>query len=99
MTAYRETERVCACCGTTKTFLALASTSAFGSPDLDLRPPPPARHTLGESIEECSNCGYCAPDVSAMHGAAQEIVKTAEYRALTPPSLAGLQHFLSLLRG
>jgi hypothetical protein len=39
MTTLFEVDRACAVCGQESRQLSLTSTSAFGAPDLDLRPP------------------------------------------------------------
>lgn len=50
--------RTCALCGQSSEHLVLGSTNAFGSPDLDLRPPEMRRSTMEQWIEECPHCGY-----------------------------------------
>jgi hypothetical protein len=40
------------------------STNAFGSPDLDLRPPEMQRSTMNCWVQSCPSCGYCAGDLS-----------------------------------
>ena len=81
----------CAHCGASNTVLGLSSTNAFGSMDLDMRPPPMERDTLAQQIHECTACGYCAPrlDVPA---AAHEALQGSAYHAIlvdeTLPRLA-----------
>jgi hypothetical protein len=36
------------------------STNAFGSSDLDLRPPEMQRSTIWSWVQQCPECGYCA---------------------------------------
>lgn len=55
---------ICSVCGTVSTQSKLASTSAFGSPDLDLRPPEMKRSTMWAWLEECPECGYVASSLS-----------------------------------
>jgi uncharacterized protein (DUF2225 family) len=64
MTTIYPTQVTCAQCGTETEFMEVGSTSIFGSPDLDLRPAPLARHNLSYQVQQCPNCGYCAVDVS-----------------------------------
>lgn len=54
----------CAVCGSVHQYRVLASTNAFGSPDLDLRPPEMQRSTMNVWIQECPDCGYISEDVS-----------------------------------
>lgn len=51
----------CACCGHRFDTMAIGSTNAFGSMDLDMRPPPMQRDTLAHDIEECPQCHACLP--------------------------------------
>lgn len=81
MTTFANVQRTCAVCGHTAEHTVLMSTSAFGAPDLDTRPPPLARLTLPMQIQACPACGYCAPDVSeALPEAAAEVARP-EYQA------------------
>lgn len=64
MTTIYPTQVTCAQCGTENEFMEVGSTSVFGSPDLDLRPAPLARHNLSYEVQQCPNCGYCAADIS-----------------------------------
>ena len=81
MTTFANVERTCAVCGHTDEHTVLMSTSVFGAPDLDTRPPPLARLTLPMQIQCCPVCGYCAPNVSeALPEAAAEVARP-EYQA------------------
>jgi len=71
----------CGHCGARNEVVELASTSAFGSMDLDLRPPGPQRHTLAQQIQHCHACGYCAPDIEE-RPALGERVESYGYRAI-----------------
>ena len=42
----------------------MGSTNAFGSPDLDLRPPEMERSTMNVWIQECENCHYVSLNLS-----------------------------------
>jgi hypothetical protein len=54
----------CANCGKSSEQTVLESTNAFGSPDLDLRPPEMQRSTMETWLQLCPSCGYCAPDIT-----------------------------------
>lgn len=62
-TLFNETA-TCNVCGTDNEITSLGSTNAFGSPDLDLRPPEMQRSTMGFWVNECRGCGYVAADLS-----------------------------------
>jgi hypothetical protein len=68
MTTLESETVACAHCGTLNTVQVIASTNAFGSMDLDMRPPPGARHTLAQQIHQCSGCGFCSPDLAGAVG-------------------------------
>ena len=55
----------CGVCETTSTMLVLLSSSLFGVPDLDNRPPPMARFDNDMYVQCCPNCGYCAENLQA----------------------------------
>jgi hypothetical protein len=76
-------ERVtCAHCGAVNEVCLIASTSAFGPMDLDMRSPPPARHTLGQQIRQCQACLFCSPDLANAQGVDRGPVGSAPYRLL-----------------
>lgn len=62
MTTYAETTLTCPACGNTDAYTALMSTNAFGSADLDLRPPPMERHTMRTWVRRCPKCSCCFAD-------------------------------------
>lgn len=70
MTTYFPTSVVCSRCGVTSAQQILGSTTSFGRPDLDGRPPPPRRNTMGAWLQECANCLFVAQDLSI--GTAEE---------------------------
>lgn len=72
----------CPVCGTLNEFGALASTSSFGSPDLDLRPPELSRSSMRAWVHECSDCGYVSGDISWITEGAPEIVRSDRYQDL-----------------
>ncbi|MBU06018.1 MAG: hypothetical protein CL877_08750 [Dehalococcoidales bacterium] len=53
MTTIRDEEQICAMCGAKSTHRGIMSTNAFGSPDLDLRPPEMERSTMGSILRGC----------------------------------------------
>jgi uncharacterized protein (DUF2225 family) len=78
-TAVEKTKK-CAVCGKTSKHMVITSTSAFGSPDLDTRPPEPKRSSIVWWIQSCPSCGYCAPDISEHIEKACEVVRSDPYR-------------------
>jgi len=68
MTTYEPQTVTCANCGQTSEHQVLASTNAFGSPDLDLRPPEMRRSTMRFWVQKCPHCGYIASDISELTG-------------------------------
>lgn len=65
MTTYFQTTARCSHCNTESSHTVLGSTNAFGSADLDLRPPEMQRSTMRAWLQQCPSCGYVAPDLSA----------------------------------
>jgi hypothetical protein len=59
VTTTSEVDVRCAVCGTLSRQRRIDSTSAFGPPDLDLRPNGPARWALPFRVQRCRSCGYC----------------------------------------
>ncbi len=80
MTDMAPVEMRCALCGHEETVHVLLSTNQFGSPDLDLRPPPMARDTLEYCMHQCSGCGFVSPDLTEADREARGIVKSPEYQ-------------------
>ena len=64
MTTFFRQEVKCANCHKSSEHQALGSTNAFGSPDLDLRPPEMQRSTMSAWLQQCPHCGYVAPKLS-----------------------------------
>lgn len=79
MSTFRKTIRHCAICGKEVKCLVINSTNAFGSPDLDLRPPPMQRSTMPFWIQKCPSCGYVAPDISVYEETEKEYLDSEEY--------------------
>jgi len=80
MTTLAQFERRCAICGATSTQTEMVSTTVFGSPDLDFRPPPLVRDSLGAEVQECPGCGYCAGNIAQAPRNARTTVRSARYR-------------------
>ncbi len=79
MTTRKRNSTTCAICGAQNEVLSIASTSAFGSPDLDLRPPETQRSTMPDWIDECTHCGYVAADLGEASTTARRLVLSADY--------------------
>jgi uncharacterized protein (DUF2225 family) len=98
MTTLITLEKTCGVCGTTSSHPAVASTNAFGSPDLDTRKPEMARSTFATWVQCCPQCGYCAFALNEVIGDAQQVITAAPYqnqrKALDLPELA--KQFLCL---
>ena len=82
MTTQSAVESSCAVCGRVSTQGVIMSTNAFGSPDLDLRPPPMERFTIDHWVQECPHCGYCAPEIEEPIAGGAEVVGSGEYLAI-----------------
>ena len=80
MTTAIEEESKCAVCGHVSKQWVMMSSSAFGSPSLDSRPPAPHGYNLQLWIQTCPSCGYCAPQISEDIKDSLEIVRTDHYR-------------------
>lgn len=72
----------CAICDRVSIQGVIMSTNAFGSPDLDLRPPPMERYTIDHWVQECPHCGYCAPEISKRITGAGKVVRSKHYRGI-----------------
>lgn len=79
MTTELTEECRCAICGKVSLQGIIASTSAFGSPDLDFRPPPMERETIDHWVQECPHCGYCAPELDQSIAGAAAVIASEEY--------------------
>lgn len=78
-TLYQEKVR-CGLCGSETEITSIGSTNAFGSADLDTRPPEMTRSTIFAWVQKCSECGYCASDVSKSNPGFDAIIRGTEYR-------------------
>ena len=91
MTTLLEEKTVCKVCGAEVEYTAIGSTNAFGSRDLDTRPPEMERSTIFAWIQRCPECGYCESDVSKCHRRSKEIIKKEEYeKQLNDPAFPEL---------
>jgi hypothetical protein len=88
MTTLDLVTKTCANCGASGMYVQISSTNMFGAPDLDLRPPPRHRSTMDFWIEACSDCTYCASDISELAPGVVEIIGSDEYqRQFADPEL------------
>lgn len=92
MTTYAFLNQICPACGNTFEYQSLASTNSFGSPDLDLRPPPMHRNTMHTWVVRCHQCDCCFKPDSESNDLNVGIIDTEEYKQLrknqTLPELA-----------
>jgi len=82
MTDLDEVTVTCAICGRLSQQRIVFSTSIFGSPDLDLRPPPLKRQTIAYWVQECPHCRYTAADISHAESRAREFLRSDGWKAL-----------------
>lgn len=82
----------------------LMSTSAFGSADLDLRPPQMKRSTMPLWVQECPHCGYVADSIDTPTTVDAAILQQEEYVTCSGLSFASplarqfyKQHLILLL--
>ena len=79
MTTLNKMKARCAVCRSENDYTCIVSTNAFGSPDLDTRPPKMQRSTIFAWVQRCPECGYCASDVSNAPFQTATLVRTPEY--------------------
>jgi hypothetical protein len=79
MTTLFDREAICFVCGARSTHRVIGSTNSFGSPDLDLRPPPMKRDTMAYWVQSCPSCGYCASEIDEGPEIARAVVRSPEY--------------------
>jgi len=80
MTTIHNIKKKCAICGKISEHSEIMSTNAFGSPDLDTRPPEMVRSTISMWVQRCSSCGYCASDISKWIEKSSEIIRSDSYK-------------------
>ncbi len=79
MSTFYAREIECSVCGSVNTYQLVASTNAFGAPDLDLRPPEMQRSTMFAWVQVCPECGYAAADVSTHTIVQREFLESQAY--------------------
>jgi hypothetical protein len=82
MTTINTTKKICYVCHQESDQTEIGSTNAFGSPDLDTRPPEMERSTITHWVQKCPHCGYCNSGIGDEETGASEIVHTDFYRNL-----------------
>lgn len=80
MTTTKAESKTCSACGEQSEQRILTSTSAFGSMDLDTRPPRVERFTIDTWIQRCPSCGYCASEIDELEQGAPQVVSSNAYR-------------------
>lgn len=76
MTRISKVKTQCSVCGSVSEFMLMTSTNAFGSCDLDLRPPEMQRSTMSLWLQECPNCGYVSSSISDKSEIDSEVLKS-----------------------
>ena len=79
MTIIKKFEKKCSVCGETSLQPILTSTSAWGYPDLDLRPPEMKRSSMFAWLQECPHCGYIATNLENELEVSPDLLKSDEY--------------------
>ncbi len=92
MTTFADKKLKCCVCGKKSVHTIVRNTNAFGSNDLDTRPPEMMRSTLGVTIQRCPHCFYCSFDLSKCDSNTKKLVKSSEYQEIvqdqTVPAVA-----------
>jgi hypothetical protein len=81
MTTFADQSVACGNCDHVFSHHALGSTYAFGSPDLDTRPPELQRSTMHAWMQRCPSCGYCSRDVAEFDTRFRPVIDSAAYRS------------------
>src|SRR6185369_15122943 len=81
MTTFSKRSVVCGACSRVFTQQVLLSTNAFGSPDLDTRPPGMQRSTMSAWVQRCPSCGYCSDDAAKFDERFRAVLESSEYRS------------------
>jgi len=82
MTGFVESEVTCAVCGCVNHVRRPDGRNAYGSADLDTRPPETLRSALPLQVQCCVSCGHCARDLGVALAGADAAVAEDDYRAL-----------------
>lgn len=85
MTTFRSEKVNCAVCGAENERCIMTSTTTFGGPDLDFRPPMVEREALWMNVTVCSECGFAAQDLSVSQENAAELVRGVDYQNILKP--------------
>lgn len=80
MSTFRMIKKKCGLCGHEFETRTLMSTNAFGSPDLDLRPPQMKRATMSMWIDKCPNCGYAHAEIEKNGKQHKAFIKSKNYK-------------------
>ena len=70
----------CAICGEQSEQTVVGSSSSFGAPDLDGRPPALIRYTISYWVQRCPSCGYCATRIDEPSAKATEVMAESFYQ-------------------
>lgn len=81
MTTIFKGKFTCGICGKISEHDIIGSTNAFGSPDLDTRPPGGMRYTINTWVQRCPHCGYCASNIEEASKAADSMISSQEYQS------------------
>lgn len=74
---------VCVMCGYTSQQTIIFSSSSFGTPDLDTRPPETTRSGVVFHVQQCPKCHYCNSDMSeAIPGVSAAILEDEAYQLM-----------------
>lgn len=79
MSTFRMMKNKCGLSGHVFESRTLTSTNAFGSPDLDLRPPQMKRATMPMWIDKCPNCGYVHAEIEKNGKQHKAFIKSKDY--------------------
>jgi uncharacterized protein (DUF2225 family) len=80
MTTIYKKEITCGVCGEKSEHALIGSTNAFGSVDLDTRPPADMRYTIYTWVQRCPYCGYCATNIEGVSESAEAIIGSRKYQ-------------------
>jgi len=81
MSTFDRVKVKCGLCGHTFEAVELMSTNAFGSCDLDLRPPEMKRSTMPLWITKCPRCSYVHEKIEKPASRHARLVKSKEYKS------------------
>jgi hypothetical protein len=79
MTRMIKKNMICGLCENVNEYMVVDSTSAFGSPDLDTRPPEMEPATIIARVKRCPVCSYCATDIRNAPSLVRTIVNCSQY--------------------